>query len=74
MLDRDDAVTLNDLAQKAPTLQVSAANARQTSFALRGLGKNSANEAIQSSVGLIVVGNGSRRTIGEGLRGQYVRR
>ncbi|MDP8983490.1 MAG: TonB-dependent receptor plug domain-containing protein [Pseudomonadota bacterium] len=56
VLDRDDAVTLNDLAQKAPTVQVSAANARQTSIALRGLGKNSANEAIQSSVGLIIDG------------------
>jgi iron complex outermembrane recepter protein len=56
VLDRDDAVTLTDLAQKAPNLQVSATNARQTSVALRGLGKNSANEAIQSSVGIIVDG------------------
>jgi iron complex outermembrane receptor protein len=56
VLDRDDAVTLTDLAQKAPNLLVSATNARQTSVALRGLGKNSANEAIQSSVGIIVDG------------------
>jgi len=56
VLDRDDSVTLTDLAQKAPNLMVSAANSRQTSIALRGLGKNSANEAIQSSVGIIVDG------------------
>jgi iron complex outermembrane recepter protein len=56
VLDRDDAVTLTDLAQKAPNLLVSATNARQTSVALRGLGKNSANEAIQSSVGIVVDG------------------
>lgn len=53
-LERDNAVTLGDFAQKAPNLQVSATNSRQTSVALRGLGKNSPNEAIQSSVGLIV--------------------
>jgi iron complex outermembrane receptor protein len=56
VLDRDDAVTLTDLAQKAPNLMVSATNSRQTSVAMRGLGKNSANEAIQSSVGIIVDG------------------
>ncbi len=53
-LERDNAVTVNDIAQKAPGLQVSATNARQTSVALRGLGKNSANEAIQGSVGIII--------------------
>lgn len=55
-LARDAAVTLNDFAERAPNLAVSATNSRQTSVALRGLGKNSANEAIQSSVGLIVDG------------------
>ena len=55
-LARDGAVTLSDFAEKAPNLEVSATNSRQTSVALRGLGKNSANEAIQSSVGLIVDG------------------
>ena len=55
-LARDGAVTLGDFAEKAPNLAVSATNSRQTSVALRGLGKNSANEAIQSSVGLIVDG------------------
>ncbi|MFZ6773491.1 TonB-dependent receptor [Undibacterium sp. SXout7W] len=55
-LARDSAVTLSDFAGKAPNLAVSATNSRQTSVALRGLGKNSANEAIQSSVGLIVDG------------------
>lgn len=53
-LERDNAVTVNDIAQKAPGLLVSATNARQTSIALRGLGKNSANEAIQGSVGIII--------------------
>jgi len=56
VLERDNAVTLGDLAQKAPNLMVSATNSRQTSVAIRGLGKNSANEAIQSSVGIIVDG------------------
>ena len=55
-LARDGAVTLSDFAQKAPNLEVSATNSRQTSVSLRGLGKNSANEAIQSSVGIIVDG------------------
>jgi len=55
-LARDGAVTLTDFAEKAPNLEVSATNSRQTSVAIRGLGKNSANEAIQSSVGLIVDG------------------
>ena len=53
-LARDGAVTLSDFAQKAPNLQVSATNSRQSSVALRGLGKNSANETIQSSVGIVV--------------------
>ncbi|HEY3301113.1 MAG TPA: TonB-dependent receptor [Methylophilaceae bacterium] len=53
-LERDNAVTINDIAQKTPGLMVSATNARQTSIALRGLGKNSANEAIQGSVGIII--------------------
>lgn len=53
-LERDNAVTVNDIAQKTPGLMVSATNARQTSIALRGLGKNSANEAIQGSVGIII--------------------
>ena len=56
VLERDNTVTLGDVAQKSPNLLVSATNSRQTSVALRGLGKNSANEAIQGSVGLIVDG------------------
>jgi len=55
-LARDGAATLSDFAEKAPNLEVSATNSRQTSVSLRGLGKNSANEAIQSSVGIIVDG------------------
>lgn len=55
-LARDGAVTLTDFAEKAPNLQVSATNSRQSSVALRGLGKNSANETIQGSVGVIVDG------------------
>ena len=53
-LERDNTVTLSDIAQKAPNLIVSATNSRQTSVALRGIGKNSGNEAIQGSVGIIV--------------------
>src|SRR5450830_1514823 len=55
-LERDGTVTMSDIAQKAPNLLVSASNSRQTSVAIRGLGKNSGNEAIQGSVGIIIDG------------------
>ncbi len=53
-LDRDQAVNLKDFTQKAPNLLVNAPNARQTSIAIRGVGKNTANDAMESSVGVIV--------------------
>lgn len=53
-LERDNAVTVTDFTQKAPNLLVNAPNARQTSIAIRGLGKNSANDSMEASVGVIV--------------------
>src|SRR3954453_19970260 len=49
-LDRDNVVTVTDLTQKIPNLLVNAPNARQTSIAIRGLGKNSANDSMEASV------------------------
>src|SRR5690242_9717715 len=43
-LDRDNIVTMSDLTQKVPNLLVNSPNSRQTSIAIRGLGKNSAND------------------------------
>ncbi|ADP72782.1 TonB-dependent receptor plug [Rhodomicrobium vannielii ATCC 17100] len=55
-LNREHHATVKDFTQKAPSLTVNAPNARQTSIAIRGLGKNSANEALEGSVGVIVDG------------------
>lgn len=54
VLARDNVVTMSDLTQKVPNLLVNAPNARQTSIAIRGLGKNSANDSMEPSVGVIV--------------------
>ncbi|HEX2583642.1 MAG TPA: TonB-dependent receptor [Steroidobacteraceae bacterium] len=53
-LDRDNIVTMSDLTQKVPNLLVNSPNSRQTSIAIRGLGKNSANDSMEASVGVIV--------------------
>ena len=42
--------------EAAPNLQVNASNARQTSISIRGIGKNTAVEALEASVGVIVDG------------------
>jgi len=55
-LERADAVTLQDFSRLAPNLLVQAPNARQTSVAIRGVGKNTANDALEPSVGVIVDG------------------
>ncbi|MCQ8118949.1 TonB-dependent receptor [Methylomonas rosea] len=53
-LERDNVVSVQDFSRRAPNLGVTSANARQTSIALRGLGKNSGNESMEPSVGVMV--------------------
>ena len=53
-LEQGNLVTVSDFTQKVPNLLVNSPNARQTSIALRGLGKNSANDSMEASVGVIV--------------------
>jgi iron complex outermembrane receptor protein len=56
MLDRDDAVTIQDFAKLTPNILVQAPNARQTSISIRGVGKNTANDALEPSVGVVIDG------------------
>jgi iron complex outermembrane receptor protein len=56
VLDREGAVTIQDFAKLAPNLLVQAPNARQTSISIRGVGKNTANDALEPSVGVIIDG------------------
>lgn len=53
-LERDNVVSVQDFSRRAPNLGVTSSNARQTSIALRGLGKNSGNESMEPSVGVMV--------------------
>jgi len=53
-LERDNIVGVQDMSRRAPNLGVTTSNTRQTSIALRGLGKNSGNESMESSVGVMV--------------------
>jgi iron complex outermembrane receptor protein len=55
-LTKLNAFTVTDFAKFTPNLLVNAPNARQTSIAIRGIGKNTANDALEPSVGLIVDG------------------
>ncbi len=55
-LDKEHQETVRDFAQTSPALTVNAPNARQTSIAIRGVGKSIANEALEPSVGVIVDG------------------
>ena len=48
--------TVTDFAKLVPNLLVNAPNARQTSIAIRGVGKNTANDALEPSVGVVVDG------------------
>lgn len=52
--DRLRLDTIKDFTLKVPNLLVNAPNARQSSLAIRGLGKNTANDGMEASVGLIV--------------------
>ena len=53
-LQRDNLVNVTDFTKRVPNLLVNAPNSRQTSIAIRGLGKNSANDSMEASVGQIV--------------------
>ncbi len=56
VLDRDDDVSIQDFDKLTPNLLVQAPNARQTSISLRGVGKNTANDALEPSVGVVIDG------------------
>ncbi|MBL6750545.1 MAG: TonB-dependent receptor [Nevskia sp.] len=51
-LDRDGTFRFESLDKKLPSANFQFANPRQTSFAVRGLGNNPANDALESSVGV----------------------
>ncbi|MDR3415227.1 MAG: TonB-dependent receptor [Nevskia sp.] len=51
-LDKDGTFRLEDLSQKLPSSNFQFSNPRQTSLAVRGLGNNPANDALESSVGV----------------------
>jgi iron complex outermembrane receptor protein len=51
---RDNIVSVQDFSRRVPNLGVTSTNVRQTSIALRGLGKNSGNESMEASVGVMV--------------------
>jgi iron complex outermembrane receptor protein len=55
-LERDQDYAIQDLAEKVPNLLVAPSNPRQTSISIRGLGKNSANDGLETSVGVYVDG------------------
>jgi iron complex outermembrane receptor protein len=55
-LERDDVVGIAALTQKVPNLGLFGSNPRQTSITLRGIGKNTANDTMEPSVGVIVDG------------------
>lgn len=55
-LDREHERTVKDFADKVPSLTVVAPNPRNTSVAIRGIGKTYASDALEASVGVIVDG------------------
>lgn len=55
-LERDNVVGIAGLTQKVPNLGLFGSNPRQTSISLRGIGKNTANDTMEPSVGVIVDG------------------
>ncbi|RZI43810.1 TonB-dependent receptor [Herbaspirillum sp. HC18] len=56
VLENYNAATVQDFAKFTPNLLVHAPNARQTSISIRGVGKNTANDALEPSVGVIIDG------------------
>jgi iron complex outermembrane receptor protein len=55
-LQNDGDYTIQDLSDKAPGLYIAPSNPRQTSIQIRALGKNSANDGLETSVGVYVDG------------------
>ncbi|MFZ3086451.1 MAG: TonB-dependent receptor [Methylotenera sp.] len=55
-LDDYNVVTVNELVKLAPNIGVFGSNPRQTSVSIRGIGKNSAQDTLEPSVGVIVDG------------------
>ncbi len=55
-LEQSNAVTVQDFSKLTPNLLVHAGNARQQSVAIRGVGKNVSNDALQPSVGVVIDG------------------
>jgi len=55
-LDDYNVVTVNELVKLAPNIGVFGSNPRQTSISIRGIGKNSAQDTLEPSVGVIVDG------------------
>lgn len=51
---RDNIVSVAEVTQKVPNVLFTASNSRQTSIAIRGLGKNASDEARDPSVGVQV--------------------
>jgi iron complex outermembrane receptor protein len=55
-LEQDADYSVQDLPNKVPNLLIAPSNPRQTSISIRGLGKNSANDGLETSVGVYVDG------------------
>jgi iron complex outermembrane recepter protein len=55
-LEQDANYSIQELADKVPNLLIAPSNVRQTSISIRGLGKNSANDGLETSVGVYVDG------------------
>lgn len=55
-LQDNNAVSFQDFAKLAPNLAAHVPNARQTSISIRGVGKNTANDALEPSVGVVIDG------------------
>jgi iron complex outermembrane recepter protein len=53
-LERDNASTATDFARKLPSVTVIQNQPRQSSFSIRGIGKNQNQEAYEGSVGVII--------------------
>jgi iron complex outermembrane receptor protein len=55
-LERDGDYNIQDLSDKVPGIYIAPSNPRQTSIQIRGIGKNSANDGLETSVGVYVDG------------------
>lgn len=55
-LQRDGLVRVQDILRRVPNVSTDILSARQASVAIRGLGRNPANDALESSVGVFLDG------------------